>query len=119
MCVLYPCENVLFLPIGRGAAQGHTVTKAIGNSLTQESRSSALYNSPSRVLGDDSSAAVEHTTSQEEEVIVLTEPFSLFPWKRDNGSRAAKGKEKQEENNVFMCPLCRVHFCRFSFILFR
>lgn len=55
------------------------MTIFIGNSLTQEGWSSAAYNSPSHVLDDDSSASAKHSTSQEEVLIVLNEPFLLFP----------------------------------------
>lgn len=63
----------------------------LGNRLTQEERTAELYNSTSHVLRVDSSAAIEHATSQEEVLIVLSEPFLFFP-----GGGTIEGEEGKD-----------------------
>lgn len=73
------------------------MTSAIGNKLTQEGHSTALYNSSSHVLHTDSLAAVKHATSQEEVHIVGSEPFLLFPgrWTMDGEGGGVGGRERE------------------------
>lgn len=104
VCTAAVWERQLFLPIGWGAAQGHTVTIAIGNSLMQEGRSSALYNSPSCVIPLLLSGTPPHRRKQ---LLFWLKLFLFFPGR---GTIEAGGKQ--------WFYLWSVHFCRFSFVLF-
>lgn len=86
------------------------MTSAIGNKLTQEGRSTALYNSSSHVLHADSLAAVEQATSQEEVHIVGSEPFLLSPgrWTMDGEGGGVGGRERERcRRETLLFLLCR------------